>query len=73
MTWLVDPDTREPLPAFEAYDRRIRRLGGPVEWPGEHVPGQPGWELSTVDEIGFQYARQCRRPCCHPPAPDADR
>lgn len=65
--WIVDPDTRLPLPAFEASDHRLRRLGGPIEWLGEHDELAPAWERSTIDDIGFQYVRLCRRPCVHLP------
>ena len=68
-TWMVDPVTREPLAAFEAHERELRAVCGNAEWPGEHE--EPGWERSTVDDCGFQYVRRCRRPCCHPPEPDA--
>lgn len=62
--WLADPVTKEPLPAFEAHDRKLRRIGGDLRWEGEHDPNAPGWERSTVNDIGFQYIRRCRRPCC---------
>jgi len=65
MIQIADPVTRQPLPAFEAGDRRLRRLGGEVEWLGEHDPHHPGWEVSTVSEIGFQHIRRSARPCAH--------
>jgi hypothetical protein len=65
MTWLVDPETREMLPAFEAADVRLRRVCGEHEWLGAHVDISPDWEQSTVDECGFQYIRRCQRPCVH--------
>jgi hypothetical protein len=64
MMWLADPVTKEPLPAFVAADRTIRRLGGKLEWLGAHSAYYPGWEESTVDDMGFQYIRRCRRECC---------
>ena len=67
MTWLLDPTTREPLPAFGAEDQRLHRVGGEVFWLGEHDSNEPDWELSTVSEIGMQYARKCQRPCVHLP------
>jgi hypothetical protein len=65
MIQISDPVTRQPLPAFKADDLGLRRLGGAVEWLGEHDPDYPSWERSTVSEIGFQYIRRCARPCVH--------
>lgn len=67
MIWLADPATREPLPAFEAADHRIRRLCGELVWLGEHDQLAPSWEVSEPDDCGFVYARPCRRPCVHKP------
>lgn len=64
-TWLIDPETREPLAAIKPADGTLRRLGRDMEWLGEHHPSHPSWEISTVDSLGFQYARRCQRPCVH--------
>lgn len=62
--WLVDPETREPLPAFVAVVLPLWSIGRDHTWPGIHSAVWPGYEESTPDSLGVEYVRKCRRECC---------